>query len=574
MLKNSPLKTSSGNTIFRINKRFKLILEFCYLLFIALSASAQDEPIYAPKGSYTSYFRYYAPGDIAMPSGARAVSKGVALLASYDLYDPDFDEERNGTAFIIQTFRDDDTICMCTAGHMARGIFNEKNPYPVNPPYSVNPFFMYLNYLGWADSYDTTLNETISGFKTPMPIGAKLVRYIEDSVGDGVKKDIALFLIDKKQLPAVANYAMIGYDLNGLYGKSANSIGRFYQIGHPEIMPQRVTLDASFSPGTAQNPNVIELNEVLSPPVGIGPGASGSPWLIRTLADGTVSNTGTAIAVHSSGRASILPHIAADTDLAPIKYSRMGTATEFAAISADIKAHCWKNKTEAQLQQSKEYMNTVMVSNNIQPYSQAQTLNQVTDLTGITSPNAYTVTESKSSTSVSATYLKASTCTIGGLAFPASYSGTGKPWQINIMGKEVNVNPPAGTAFEYTASGYAELNMAGALVEPISQTIANPLPELGNRGYNANINDGASEGFAVWPNPSTTGRFFLAVPEINKEAYVVIVYEAASGRRVAEGGLVPGTVYPVDLGSYCKGIYIAAFYLNGKLVYNAKLVFQ
>lgn len=546
------------------------------LLFIPLSAYTQDEPEYAPFFSYSSHFRYYTPSDNTMPAGSENVSKGITAITSLNQLNRSNDENESATAFIIQTFRDDDTVCICTAGHVAKAIFNHNLPYLSGPPYNVYPFNMYLNYLGRPDPDDATVNEVISGYRSPLPVNARLVRYLQNPDPASVEDpDLALFLVDSKQLPAVANYAQIGYDLTGLYGKAPNTIGRFYQIGHPYGMPQRITTDAGFTPGTAQKPNVI-YSGPLAIPHGISLSSSGSPWVIKTLADGTAANTGTAVAVHSATIYKLMQPIFSDPFWGNMQYGDDSKSTELAAIAAEIKAYCWKNKTAAQLEQTKEYRRTLVIDNssNLQPFTVARILFQLPDLTGIDSPSAYTVTENSGGTSVSATYLKASTCTIGSPVFPANHASTGKPWQINIMAKEINITPATASAFDYTATGSAAFNIGAALVETTVQTINTSNTELPLTTYNNNTNTQTRADLAIWPNPSSTGRFQIAVPAgKTNESYLVVIHDAASGRKIAEGSIAPGTTYPLDISSYAKGVYIASFYQNSKLLHTAKLVY-
>jgi len=539
---------------------------FALLLLTIGTIAGKAQPLIAPLGSYTSDFRYYDPTDPLLPAGSSDVSKGVAYLFGYPR-----DQEQlsvaNGTAFIIQTFRNDDTLCVCTAGHVARSLFGEQS--------SNARFDLSLRYLGRPKTSDPTLNELVSCFETPTRIGARLVKQLE-SADEFERPDIALFLIDKKQLPAVADYAMIGYDLSTFSSNPANPSARFYQIGHPNAMPQRIT--TSFQLAVGDITGVLESSGSIPAPVGLGPAASGSPLIMRTLPDGTVSSTGTARAVLHGGDSDPVHPIPRDGNLYfPIERGTDLVATELATIAADIKAHCWKAKTEAELEQTKEYMRTVIANNNIQPFSTAQTLNQAMDLLSIAAPNCYTVnTASDHNTPVNATYLKAATCLIGSLTFPTTYTATNKPWQINIEGKEVNITPNTSNAFSYDAAANAELNLASVIVQT-SSAVARIRSDDNNETDDGNPQNSLPGNFIVKPNPSTTGHFSIDIPAASdhqEQTYDIIVSELSSGKTIKKESAHAGTTWQADLANFARGAYLVAFYQKGMQPHFVKLIYR
>lgn len=474
-----------------------------YLATMLLSCTVFAQvPIYAPKGSYTDFFRYYTPAGTSMPSGAQNVSRGVVYLTSAA---DDYPAEKfGGSAFLIQTFRNDDTVCLCTAGHVARAVLNQNYEFMGSPPYETYNFNMYMDYLGKPQNGNPGLDENISSYRTPIPISAKVVKIIEHTPGPDAQ-DIALFLIDKRFLPAVTNYAMLGYDLSTLYGTPTDTNRQFYQIGHPANMPQRITVAASLFGGTPLYEGMLLFGG--GPPLGTGPGASGSPFVLQTMVDGTVSSSGTVHAVYDGGDNIQVPAIPEDGNK-KIYYGAHPYGTELSNIANEIKAHCWKSKTEMELLQTKEYMNTVIANNNIQPFSQTQTLNQVVDLLAITAPNSFTINTQNNT--VSATFLKAATCNIGSVVLPVGHPQTGKPWQINIEGKAVIITPSStSSAFTYDAAIQSELNIASALVEPGTAApilAKNIVPE--QKGTSVQLSD-----FGVYPNPSANGYFNIYFPD-------------------------------------------------------------
>lgn len=539
-------------TIFGVMKHKLIIWKSIFtaaILMMKIAAKAQEPP-YAPKGAYTDYFRYFMPGNTSMPAGSANVSKGVVYLSNGG--NSEFGPEQiAGSGFIIQTFRNDDTLCVCTAGHVAKSVFNDDDAYMGGLPYHVNPFYLYLDYLGRAKTGNNTLNETITGYKTSIPIGARLVKIIRRTGAGPEKPDIALFLLDKRTLPPADAYAMVGYDLNTLYGKPANNIENFYQIGHPNTMPQRITKDAHLYGAQALFPGMLGFD--LNAPVGTGPGSSGSPYLIQTLGDGTVSNTGTAIAVNSGGIDVLVTAVPEDGSKR-IAWASDAYATELSNIAADIKSHCWKAKTEARLNQTKEYKNTVVVTNNILPFNQPQTLEQVSDLQAIAAPNCYTVGTVSNNIAIHTTYLKASTCNIGGFTHPATYPGDGKPWQVAIAAKEVNVT----YGFEYTPTGTAVLALSG-VITGTSSASSSTLREQDNTALPGEYHR-AEEQFTVYPNPSPSGLFNIALPRTD-EAISLALFNT-EGRQVYTSACNENPCH-LRMPDVPRGVYILH-------VYNAK----
>jgi len=560
------------------NDLLKRIINYPKLSLLTLMMLSQNlsvkgqEPAGVLKGSYTNYYKYYtpAPGS-GMPAGSDIVSRGVVLLT--DQENEDNDPERfAGSAFIINTFRNDDTLCVCTAGHVAKAVMNDGYEFLGSPPYTTYRFNMYMDYIGQENPLIPRLNQTLTAYKTPVPIGARVVKVVTNARGSGDQPDIALFLIDRRQLPAVANYATLGYELSTFYGKP---IGSFYQIGYPFAMPQRITTNAKTLQNETSFENMLGVFPV-NPPVGSGPGASGSPFVIQTLPDGRVSNTGTVAGVYCSGSTEPGTAIPEDAGVA-IVYADELYGTELSVIANDIKTHCWKSKTETELMQSGAYKTSVIVnnSNNIQPFSQSQTLSQASDLTNIAAPNSYTVNTTYNTTPVTATYLKAAICKIGSLSFP-TVSSANKPWQINIAAKEIIVTPSSTTTgFSYNATNGAELNLASVLVEPSSSSARllsqdNPLlPDSSTT---------KSEGvYAIRPNPSTTGRFSVDLPTGANDAdkiYEIQISALGSGKTIKKESVHVGGVYEIDLSAYAKGAYIITISRNGIMVYSSKLIYR
>jgi len=339
---------------------FRRVHFFClsiFAVFIFNLCKAQVEIPGAPLGSYTDYFRYYDPADATLPPGAAAVSGatvGMSVIANYL-----FDQRMGGaTGFFIRTFRSDNKICYCTAGHTINNYFD-----PLPTPASIYYFTGYMNHLGRESALRPGYNENISGAKGPMHGTVLQSTYNNQSITNG---DGALLLIDKANIP-VDTYTELGYDLSYIPQTNDST----FVIGHPIRMPQRIANPVIYN---ATQVNYISFKR-LTGNNRMSVGASGSPTVKYSLKDNSFS----VIGMLTNGIVTAIPTaVSSITDGQRILYyDDYIFASKIDVLATNIKKYCWQTKTERDLMVSGEYKTSIQIDNNfgIHQYAKVITFN-------------------------------------------------------------------------------------------------------------------------------------------------------------------------------------------------------
>ncbi|WP_028865143.1 hypothetical protein [Psychromonas aquimarina] len=216
------------------------------IFFYTSIVSAFNIPLSAPKGAYTNYFTYYNPDDepIVSPNAINNLKKSKSLFAIESAYNQDL--ILNGTGFFIRTFRNDNKICMITAGHNVLS-------GPTSPVPSKFAFTGYFNYIGKPNgSY-----ERVKHLKMEEGIIADVITAHNDRTGY-IKKDIALLLVNTSHLPPLEQLFQSGF----IFLKDEPKNG--HMLHHPAGWSQRLTnLDGNatlmgdfyriYTDGVAQN---------------------------------------------------------------------------------------------------------------------------------------------------------------------------------------------------------------------------------------------------------------------------------------------------------------------------------
>ncbi|MBE3656221.1 hypothetical protein BOO92_05880 [Vibrio navarrensis] len=230
-------------------KRVILILS---LIFSFSAVSEHNEP-YHPLGSYPDYFTFLEV-DNSSSDNRILQSKSVFFI---HINDDDQSINRN-TAFFIWTKRDDDKLCAITSGHSFEDL--TKNEFI---------FDGYFNYLGKDDHY--TVDSTSLFFSSTTRVDFKSNIKGELVVDGGVRNDetadIALFLVDKKDLPQLEMLAESGYQFDNVTHNFT------YAIHHAKGWPQRISYFTYFMPYSEP----FKISAIANAKMMVSEASSGSP---------------------------------------------------------------------------------------------------------------------------------------------------------------------------------------------------------------------------------------------------------------------------------------------------------
>ncbi|PZF72287.1 T9SS type A sorting domain-containing protein [Taibaiella soli] len=518
--------------------RSNLLLLFLFVILPVIAAAQRE--------SFPGYFKFYDPANSGVPTGSDTASKATI----FHVRNIGQNQLSTGTMFLINTFRDDDTICACLTGHQISSFFPSGNV-------ALGPFSgmhaLLMNYLG-KDSLASigginyTLARPIPGFSKSYITGGELVAYRYDP-NDLLKiqPDIALILLDKRQLTE-SSYATLGYGFEDNNWTTDN----YYSLNHPYTQPQRIQDNYSvnvFGLGAS----VIEATT--ASPFGAGEGSSGGPIIKRPLAP---SNAGYVRGVLVSIRQpiSLFDQITFQT----LSYSNNVVFTKMNVIEQEIKRHCWKNRDSNEIISNGLYRKSVLVDNktSIEPYSLKRTISSVSDITGA----AETGPAKKS---IKTSYLKGDQCTISGFTLPVVYPGGTDFWQVAIVGKEIII----GDGFSYNASGSSELNIGAIVINGGAESSFYRKVDSSSAALPNTINTEEGLDFKVYPNPSPDGRFNITFPEQGQ--YWVVVY-TIEGKEIYAAS---SSVNSLQLPSVARGTYVLNIYRleDGKPMFKKLIVY-
>lgn len=510
----------------------------CYALAL-LFTLAFSIPSNGQKESFPDYFTYYNPVAPNVPAGSDTASKAIMFsVARTEI------TGNTGTLFLINTFRDDDTICACLTGHQMDAFFPNANVTP--GPFSGN-FDLYMNYRGKdslavINGVNYSLNRTI-GFSKGVATGGELVAYYYDPLQPSVSPDIALILLDKRQLP-VSSYATLGYD----FGNSNWETEQYYSINHPHIWPQRIQDNLTFAWRGASR---VEYTTSL--PFSTGNGSSGGPLIKKTTGPGDEWYVrGLVSRGNGSSGGTVYDWL---TD-AHLNYFTHASFTKIATIATEIKRHCWKNRDTNDILNNGLHRRSVLVNNaaNIAPFSQKRAISSAADVMAA----AYSGPVKKR---ILSAYIPADQCNISAFTLPAVYPGSTDFWQVTVAAKDIIV----GADFSYTPTDQSELNLSTVIIDgsaagslfrkgDSTPSVADKMPHK------------TADEFKVYPNPSPDGIFNLALPDTGQ--YSVAVY-SMEGKKIYESNCTENP-FRLQLPQTARGNYVLQVYAAGnkKAVYS------
>lgn len=525
---------------------FRQVLLTGILMNVARTAKAQH--IYIPNRSFPDYFTYHKPTNPAMPSGSDTAGNSTIFYLMTYLSGPTTETTRLGTMFLINTFRDDDTICACLTGHQMAGHFYPDVPQ-AGASFNKN-IELYFNFLGedslsMFNGNQTSFNRTLSYSKSIIT-GGRLAGYYfnpNDIVG---YPDIALVLIDKRQL-LVNNIFTAPYT----FANDAWTGGRLYNLHHTAGYPRRIQDYLSISDNSGSQWKMFAQY-----PYGIGHGGSGSPLIQNnslTALDWYVRGV-----VSHAHFADTLKDAFTNNDVMCGPYIGV---TRINTMQQEIKQHCWKNKTEAEILTGKLHQKPIVIDNTANTTLQNVT---VSSAAAVASRSTYSGPLKKR---ILSSYMKAGQCVLNGFTLPTVYPGTTNGWNITIAAKEANL-----TDFEYWAADTAELNIETVRLAGVS-TISGytqAKPAIGQpadgQSYTGQLN--------VYPNPSSNGQFTIEWPQTTDVAPYTIQVFSADGRLIYERSVPGGNNYKLDLSRFSSGTYLLVLKNSmGKTIWSQPVVY-
>lgn len=222
-----------GNHMNRIIAN-RLILTLSILNLVSFSVvSQQNEPSH-PLGSYPDYFTFLDVDNSSSDSRILQSKSVFFIHLNDDGHEGESEKSINrNTAFFIRTKRDDDKLCAVTSGHLFEDLTKKEFT-----------FDGYFNYLGKDAHY--TVGSTSLFFSSTSQVNFKGHIKGELVVDGGARNDetadIALFLVDKKDLPQLEILAESGYQFDNVKHNFT------YSIHHAKGWPQRISYFTYFMP--------------------------------------------------------------------------------------------------------------------------------------------------------------------------------------------------------------------------------------------------------------------------------------------------------------------------------------
>lgn len=507
------------------------------LLFLLHGLPVTAQVDYLLNRSMPDLFTFFNPTAANIPPGSALASKGVIFLSSSGISTENIID---GTAFLINSNREDKKYCMVLAGHAIKSRYPGGTPI-VNSAVHFNAY-IYMDYLG-RDSSSQGFNYTaINNFsKTYLSTGV-LVAYAFDDINDG--RDYALVLVNPFQLPS-ASFVGLGVDFSDI-NWAADS---YYSEGFPLNYPLRLSDNLNLTENGA-NTAVMETRL----PYALGPGFSGGPLLART-ASGPVAK-GLMVSAQDMQRF-IGSYRGNDALYYLFKYTTKARFTKMSQLESAIRSNCWKKSDSANISVNELYKQAVTVANTpgMSAYSQNYILNSAA---GLTEASAPVISETYPGGEL-VTNLHAGLCTIGGFTLPDNLNA-GQPWIVTVAAKQINV-----TDLNYTPTGQSELDLAAVVIGSSASTSR----QLSTQEDLLQEN-GVTQRFHVYPNPSSTGVFYVSGPAT--ENYLIEVFSMA-GQSVYRSH-TSGTATAMQLSGLSRGTYLLRILdSHGKRLFTQEIIY-
>jgi hypothetical protein len=508
-------------------------------------------PPSAAAGAYINHFKYYSPAATDMPAGAGLVSDALMLM-SIPVQDFPLAIETQ-TAFIINSYREDNKVCVCASGHGVQ-------QWNIGQHYAD----IYTKYMGeYVPVPAATLYGALSS-SLKSTVHFDLVAKADDDASG----DWAVLLVSPDELPG--GYGQLPYVFNNLLYPNTPA-GKYYSMHHAWAMPQRVSDSLSYATGmfrqfSTSSPFVtLDAHPARVNPGGMGASTSGAPIMNSYLLPPAV------VGIYRGTRFGLTPQVVVPQSEVPpydlqrfnypdnFKYSNSAVAfTKFSApaLMAAIKKHCWATKDSAAIENDTRYKTGVRQANT-QQVNEFGTSRTVTSQSGL----ATAADQSYGESNPGAALLKASTLII---SCPLATSATLQ--QISGLAKEVVLN----SGFEYTATDSYWLDMNIVVSEPGSSTISRPVPINISR----NRDTLKAENFVVYPNPSGDGVFYISFPGSAAGGHLTL--SSMEGKQIYKGNMGNTNPYKLELSSLSKGTYVLNIYhpKTGEILFNKLIVYR
>lgn len=471
---------------FLFTTRLVLSFQTTALLFMWLCTRATVGQAQALVQSKPDLFTYYDANAPGMPPGSDVVSKGVVYFSSYSSALNDY-RGAEGTAFLIRTFRDDNKVCMCLTGHQIAPLYQTGLPVLGNAVHLNTD--IYMDYLGKDTLVDDEHRNYTLRFSKSFIGAVTLLEYSYAPDPNGYTNDAALVLVDKRYLPSTL-FSTMGYD----FRDEDWTTGAYYTIAHPFGYPQRIADHLTYVAGRDLS---VTLGTVL--PYAVANRTSGAPLLTRpsgsdetSVARGILTNGENQSTFQASYKSN-------PSRMVTLKYSLTPRFAKIKLLEAAIRKHCLKTKDSAFIATNGSYRQTVTVDNSttVGRYSRNYEVKSSASLT-----DAAVFTESTSDVEI--TRLNANNCTIGSFTLPVVFADNGKPWQVAVAAKQIDV----GADFNYAASDASELELSTVV---IGAALSSVIRQADDAASVKNINRDEN-GFNVYPNPSQDGTFDISLP--------------------------------------------------------------
>ncbi|GAA4458524.1 hypothetical protein [Rurimicrobium arvi] len=530
--------------------RFHCLVAAFVPLLLIFNMQLRAQPLNMPSKSLPEVFTFFNPGGASMPAGSDVVSKSVIFIHSPVENNGQTTTFRNGTAFLIRTFRDDNFVCVCMTGHQVADVMGTT---PITPGSEI-PFNsdIYMDYLGEdsISSVDGASYTKVRHFSRGYLSSAKLVGYFNTASGINMG-DAALLLVDKEQLPSVLP-AALGYDFSNMeddwgYG------GQFYTVGYPGAYPQRFSGPLSYS---FNYNNSVKYN--MNRPFAIGGGSSGSPLIgdatdkpVRGIMTSSVSPVNVSVPDRNG-----YPRT--------VSYALTGIFTKIGTLETAIREHCWKASIRDQVSADGSYRKSITFANAKPALNLDLTVSSTTDVSNSSAAFTRTTADSRK-----VTLLMAKNCAIGSFTLPALYPGSTTPWQVVVSAHQIDVSP----GFIYSATGSSELDLTIADVYP-APAAASRL--AGTADTAAVTAADALSGFKLYPNPSADGTFRIEIPAVQ----MPVLYQGSiigmDGKLVKQlPGMGSGQTVSFDLSSLPRAVYMLSIRTpDGRSVFSRQLIYQ
>lgn len=539
--------------------RLQIIYRICLIGFILMAGITsmtnrlQAQP-FQPLKSRTDIFPYFDPSGTGNPYGIALASDGIVAIQQYKSYLSD-KPGRAGTAFLVRTPGVSDKVALVTAGHVLRGRLG-RDPV-VGETVDLNSY-IYMKYLG-KDSIVGGIhyNRVLQYVQGYLDVGEVKAFHMDEQN----HKDYALILIDPRKLP-VKTYTQLGYDFSDTWPASE----RYYTLGHPEYYPQ-IIFD-NLQKLTNLN-NAVDLGNPVNSPYATGSGASGSPLITRP-ANAAAPWSVRAIAV------SIYNPFEPTNDPAynPVEMASHNLiATKMKFLEPAIRQYCWGKQDSASISANQSYKQSIQIDNtaNLTPYYTDLLANNLNSLLTSTASikNQVSIYGGVAVSNMASFFLRFKS--IQTLNFPVPNKYPYAPyanfdWIATLVGSIIELHG----GFEYDASGNSQLNITAVKAEPTasgsSTTInTNAMPGLLQQWSND------EEAYAVYPNPSSNGVFYLKLP--SDTTHHIIVYNMI-GKEVYTANC-SANPFCFNLTAVARGTYLLAVYRghNAVPVYQQKIVY-